>query len=108
MDAILFYVFAAVAVASAVWLPSARSVVTSIDHVPSAAAVAMPTRTPSTVTSTVAPGAAVPEIVGVVSEVVEPLAGATMSTVVVASTVNVVSARAVWPAASPSNSPPSP
>jgi len=92
-----------VALASAVCEPSASVVVRSVDHVPSAAAVTVPITTPSTVTTTVAPGTAVPEMVGVASLVVEPLAGSSMVTTVLASTVNLLLARAVLPTPSVAN-----
>src|ERR671917_288304 len=70
---------ASVCVAVTVCEPSPRASGTTSDQVPSGATVVVPTVTPSTVTSTVAPGSPVPVIVGVESLIVDPSAGRVMT-----------------------------
>ncbi|EAU68165.1 Pea-VEAacid family [Stigmatella aurantiaca DW4/3-1] len=95
---------ASVAVAFTVCGPSASGAVGVRVQLPLAFAVAVPTDVPSTMTLTVLPGSAVPLYVGVLSLVVDPLAGVatTGATGAVASTVKlfVLDEGLVLPAAS--------
>jgi hypothetical protein len=61
--------------AAAVCIPAVRPAVSGRLQLPAASAVASPTAIPSMYTRTVAPGAAVPRIVGRVSVELEPFIG---------------------------------
>ena len=74
-DCALVLPAASVAVALTVCDPSASAVGGVKLQVPEALATVVPTTTPSTITVTVLPASAVPVYVGVLSLVVEPLAG---------------------------------
>lgn len=64
-----------VATAVSVWLPTPRAIAGEKDQAPPGLASAVPTTAPSSVMVTVAPGVAVPEMLGVVTLIVEPLTG---------------------------------
>src|SRR5580765_6432090 len=66
-------------VAVSVVAPSGSGVVGVSDHAPPASTVAVPIGAPPALTVTVAPGSPVPVIVGVLSVVVEPSAGAVIT-----------------------------
>ncbi len=77
-----------VATASTVWTSLVRRVRVANTQLPLVSTVTLPSCSPSTVMTTVAPGSPVPVISGVASSVVLPSAGLSMRTTVPVSTVN--------------------